>query len=202
MSTEFFITSLIVVLLPGTGVIYTISVGLLSGWRASVWAAAGCTIGIVPHLVASILGLAALLHMSSLAFQTIKFAGAAYLLYIAWTMWRETGGLNLQRKQGNQQYHQIAIKGVLINILNPKLSLFFLAFLPQFISPTEPSMPQMVLLGGVFMTLSLVLFILYGVFANAVRHYVIESPVTVRNTQRGFAVAFAALGLKLATAER
>ena len=92
-STEFLITSLVVVLIPGTGVIYTVSTGLFLGWRASVAAAFGCTAGITPHLSASILGLSAILHMSALAFQAVKFAGAAYLLYLAWAMWRETGSL-------------------------------------------------------------------------------------------------------------
>ena len=130
ISSEFLLTSLVVVLIPGTGVIYTISNGIFLGWRASIAAAIGCTAGIIPHLLASILGLSAILHMSAVAFQVIKLVGALYLLYLAWGMWRETGALKFDSSCSNMRYRQIITRGFLINILNPKLSVFFLAFLP------------------------------------------------------------------------
>ncbi len=202
-STEFIITSLIVVLIPGTGVIYTISTGLFSGWRASIAASIGCTLGIIPHLLASILGLAAILHMSAIAFQVMKFIGVAYLFYLAWTMWRQTGALNIDGNESNHRLKDIALKGILINILNPKLSLFFLAFLPQFIpSQTVSPMPDMLLLSAIFMLMTLLVFIVYGLFANSVRAHVVNSPKIVARTQRSFAVIFAMLGAKLAMAER
>ena len=202
MSAEFFVTSLIVVLLPGTGVIYTISTGLLRGGRASLFAAFGCTLGIVPHMAASILGLAAILHASALAFQIVKFAGVAYLLYMAWSMWKETGGLSLA--DGAPALKPIATmaRGFLINILNPKLSLFFLAFLPQFIDPHGGLViVQMFELSGVFMTMTLLVFIGYGLLADLVRQHVVGSLRVQRFLQRSFAVTFAALGLRLAVAE-
>lgn len=203
MSTEFIVTSLIVVLLPGTGVIYTISTGLLLGWRASIFAALGCTMGIVPHLLASILGLASILHMSAIAFQLIKFVGVLYLFYLAWSMWKETGTLRIEGDNTNKGAWAISIKGFLINILNPKLSLFFLAFLPQFVpSNVESAMLNMLLLSVVFMAMTLFVFILYGLFANSVRSYVVHSPGIIKMTQRGFAIIFAMLGAKLAMAER
>ena len=134
-STEFLITSLVVVLVPGTGVIYTVSTGLFLGRRASIAAACGCTAGIIPHLTASILGLSAILHMSAVAFQLIKYAGAIYLLYLAWSMWRETGALRFNSPAAKNSVRQIALRGFLLNILNPKLSIFFLAFLPLFVAP-------------------------------------------------------------------
>lgn len=137
MSTEFLITSLVVVLAPGTGVIYTVSTGIFQGKRASIAAAFGCTTGIIPHLTASILGLSFILHMSALAFQVVKFLGVAYLMYLAWAMWRETGTLNIDSPKTTRGLMQIGIKGFLINILNPKLSIFFLAFLPLFITPNH-----------------------------------------------------------------
>jgi len=124
-STEFWLTSLVVVLVPGTGVIYTVSTGLALRWRSAITAAFGCTMGIIPHLTASILGLSAILHMSARAFQVIKYAGAIYLLYLAWIMWRETGGLNFDQSNVENGPVKIIIKGILINILNPKLTLFF-----------------------------------------------------------------------------
>jgi len=200
---EFIITSLIVVLIPGTGVIYTISTGLFLGWRASIFAALGCTAGIIPHLLASVLGLATIIHMSAIAFQVMKFIGVAYLFYLAWSMWKETGTLKLEGKNSNKDAWRIVIKGFLINILNPKLSLFFLAFLPQFLpSGTGSPVLNMLLLSIVFMGMTLFVFILYGLFANSVRDYIVHSPSIIKTTQRTFAVIFAILGAKLAMAER
>ncbi|MCK5581576.1 MAG: LysE family translocator [Candidatus Omnitrophica bacterium] len=203
LSTEFLITSLVVVLIPGTGVIYTISSGLFMGFRASVAAAIGCTLGITPHLLASILGLSAILHMSAIAFQLVKYAGTGYLLYLAWSMWRDTGSLNFDKPESKNNLIQIAIKGFLINILNPKLSIFFLAFLPLFVAPESSSpMIQMLILSAIFMLMTLCIFILYGASAHSVRSYVINSPKITLRLQKTFAVIFAALGAKLALTEQ
>ena len=202
-STEFILTSLVVVLIPGTGVIYTVSTGLFLGWRASVVAAFGCTTGIIPHLTASILGLSAILHMSALAFQAVKYAGVIYLLYLAWSMWRETGSLKVNSQDSTKSLRKIAVRGFLINILNPKLSIFFLAFLPLFVSPyTSSPMFQMFILSAAFMAMTLVIFILYGLSANYVRKYIVNSPKITTWLQRSFAAIFAALGVKLAMTEQ
>src|SRR6266436_3027170 len=132
MSIEFLVTSLIVVVSPGTGVLYTLATGLSRGSRASVVAAFGCTIGIVPHMAAAIMGLAALLHTSALAFQTFKYVGVAYLLYMAWNALRDGGALRVEREVAPRSAVQVTVTAILINILNPKLSIFFLAFQPQF----------------------------------------------------------------------
>jgi len=200
MNAEFLITSFVVVIVPGAGVIYTVSTGLFKGWQASIAAAFGCTFGIVPHLLVSILGLSAILHVSALAFSIVKYAGAAYLLYLAWAMWRETGGLQFNAAPQKKSMLHIGIKGILVNILNPKLSIFFLAFLPLFISPESSSpLAQMIGLSLIFMGMTLFIFVLYGIFAHSVRRYVVNSPTTVKWTQRSFAAIFAILGLKLAT---
>ena len=203
MSTEFLITALIVVLMPGTGVLYTLSHGLFRGARSSVVAAFGCTLGILPHLVATLLGLAALLHTSAVLFQAVKFAGVAYLLYLAWGMWRETGSLSVKAPDGAASTRRTILRGILINVLNPKLSLFFLAFLPQFV-PADAASPLLTMAGlsGVFMALTLVVFIGYGLGAAAVRVHVLERPEVTRWLQRSFAALFAAIGLRLALAER
>ncbi len=203
ITVEFLLTSLVVVLMPGTGVIYTLSNGLLSGRRAAMFAALGCTAGIVPHLIASALGLAAILHMSALVFQVVKVCGVAYLLYLAWGMWRDKGVLTLGEKSSSKSGWDTASKGFLINILNPKLSIFFLAFMPQFIAPNSIApMVQMLVLSLVFMALTFVVFIFYGLFANALRHRVIQSPHILRRLQRSFAAVFVFLSAKLATAEQ
>lgn len=203
ITLDFLATSLIVVLLPGTGVIYTVATGLTRGWRGSLFAAVGCTAGILPHLLAGILGLAALLHASALAFQIVKFAGVAYLLYLAWTMWNESGHVAFDGSASEHGALQIATRGFLINILNPKLSIFFLAFLPQFLPETSESpVANMLLLGGVFMIMTLVVFAGYGFAAHAVRTWLGGSPGAVRALQRSFAGVFALLGARLAVAER
>ena len=203
MSIEFLITSFIIVVSPGTGVLYTLATGLSRGSRASVIAAFGCTLGIVPHVAAAILGLAALLHTSAVAFQVFKYAGCAYLLYLAWNALRETGALHVEKEIDRRSAAQITVKAILINILNPKLSIFFLAFLPQFVRPGEPHLiSHMALLSAVFMLMTLVVFIVYGLFAASVRDRVISRPRVLTWMRRTFAGAFVVLGVKLAFAER
>ncbi|MEM7293561.1 MAG: LysE family translocator [Pseudomonadota bacterium] len=203
MTVEFFLTSFIVVLVPGTGVIYTLGVGLSSGWRASIFAATGCTLGILPHIAASIVGLAALLHVSAIAFQTVKILGVAYLLYMAWGILRDRGVLQISETAGNFSRLKIVSSGFLLNILNPKLSIFFLAFLPQFVSvDASNATAQMLGLAGIFMLMTFVVFVVYGAFASATRQFVVSRPQVMVWLRRGFAGAFCALGAKLALAER
>jgi threonine/homoserine/homoserine lactone efflux protein len=203
VSWEFLITSFIVVVSPGTGVVYTLATGLSRGSRASVVAAFGCTLGIVPHLAAAILGLAALLHTSALAFQIFKYLGVAYLLYMAWSTLREQGALKVEKDVGARSDLQVTVTAVLINILNPKLSIFFLAFLPQFISADEARpLASMLVLSAVFMLMTFVVFVGYGLFAASIRDHVISRPRVLTWMRRTFAGAFAALGAKLAFTER
>jgi threonine/homoserine/homoserine lactone efflux protein len=203
VSLEFLITSLIVVVAPGTGVLYTLATGLSRGSRASVFAAFGCTLGIVPHMAAAILGLAALLHASAVAFHTFKYVGVAYLLYMAWNTLRERGALKVERELGARSAAQVAVTGVLINILNPKLSIFFLAFLPQFISAHESQpLARMLELSAVFMLMTFVVFVGYGLFAASLRDRVISRPRVMTWMRRTFAGAFVVLGLRLALAGR
>ena len=203
MSFEYLLTSLIVVLLPGTGVIYTLAWGLGRGARAASWAALGCTFGIVPHIVASIVGLAALLHASALAFQIVKYLGVAYLLYMAWSVLRQSGPLQVAEEKSEPAVVRIVVNGFLLNILNPKLSLFFLAFLPQFVPATavNPTL-DMLLQALIFMALTFVVFIGYGLFAAATRSYLAAKPQAMTWLRRSFAGAFGLLGLRLAFADR
>ena len=203
MTFEFLITSLIVVASPGSGVLYTVAAGLSRGSRASVVAAFGCTVGIVPHIAAAILGLAALLHTSALAFQTFKYLGVAYLLYMSWTTLRERGALRVEKQIDGRSAVQLTVTAILINILNPKLSIFFLAFLPQFIATDEAyPLARMLELSGVFMAMTFAVFAVYGLFASSVRDRVITRPRVMAWLRRSFAAGFAALGAKLAFAER
>ncbi len=200
---EFLITSLIVVLIPGTGVVFTVSTGIIQGRRASVFAALGCTAGIVPHLLATVLGLAAVLHTSALAFQVLKYAGAAYLLYIAWATWRDTAEFAIDDTPSVRSPASLVVKAFLLNILNPKLTIFFLAFLPQFVEPNAASpLGQLLVLSGVFMAMTFAVFVVYGFLAHAFRRAVIESPRVQSWLRRGFSAAFAGLGANLALSDR
>jgi len=203
MSLEFLLTSLIVVISPGTGVLYTLAAGLSRGSRASVVAAFGCTLGIVPHMAAAVMGLAALLHTSAVAFHTLKYLGVAYLLYMAWNALKETGALRVEKQTGPRSSRQVIVSAILINILNPKLSIFFFAFLPQFVSADDSHpLPRMLELSAVFMVLTFVVFVGYGLFAAGIRTHVISRPRVLTWMRRTFAAAFVALGAKLALAER
>ena len=203
MSVEFLLTSLIVIVSPGTGVLYTLATGLSRGSRASVVAAFGCTIGIVPHMAAAIMGLAALLHTSALAFETFKYLGVAYLLYMAWNTLRERGTLRVEKEVGFRSSAQVTVTAILINILNPKLSIFFLAFLPQFVSADESNpLARMLLLSAVFMLMTFVVFVGYGLSAASIRDHVISRPRVLTWMRRTFAAAFVALGARLAFADR
>ncbi len=203
MSIEFLLTSLIVVASPGPGVLYTLAAGLSRGARASLVAAFGCTLGIVPHMAAAITGLAALLHTSALAFEVIKYLGVAYLLYMAWQTLKATGALSVQTDMPARSAGQVIVESVLINILNPKLSIFFFAFLPQFVRTDDPAaLPRMLELSLVFMAITFIIFAGYGFFAASVRNQVILRPRVLAWMRRSFAAAFVALGAKLALTER
>jgi len=203
MSADFLLTTLIVVISPGTGVLYTLAAGLSRGPCASIVAAFGCTLGIVPHMAAAILGLAALLHTSALAFQTLKYLGVAYLLYMAWNTLREHGALKVENNVQAKSGIQVIVEAILLNLLNPKLSIFFFAFLPQFVQADEVHpLPRMLLLSSIFMLVTFVVFVGYGLFASAVRRHIISRPRILAWMRRTFAAAFVALGVKLALAER
>jgi threonine/homoserine/homoserine lactone efflux protein len=203
MTPAFLVTSLIVIVSPGTGVLYTLAAALSRGPRASIAAAFGCTLGIVPHIAAAMLGLAAVLHTSALAFSALKWLGVIYLLYMAWQALRERGALKVEARLDARSSARLIVTGILINILNPKLSIFFLAFLPQFMTPDESHpLARMLQLSAAFMVMTFAVFVVYGLFAASVRDRIVSRPKAMTWLRRAFAGGFAALGLRLALAER
>ena len=202
ITPEFLITSLIVVLIPGTGVLYTVSTGLVQGRRASVYAALGCTAGILPHLAATVAGLAAIMHTRALAFQVLRYAGVAYLFYVAYATWRDASAFAVDGSVAKASATGLVLKAFLLNILNPKLTIFFLAFLPQFVEPhaSQPLL-QLLMLSAIFMAMTFVVFVVYGCVAHAFRKLVIESARVQRWLRLGFASAFAGLGARLALSD-
>ncbi|KMS68186.1 lysine transporter LysE [Streptomyces viridochromogenes] len=203
MNIAFLLTTLVVVATPGTGVVYTLAAGLSRGRRASVVAAVGCTLGIVPHMLATITGVAAVLHASATAFQILKYAGVAYLLYMAWATLKDRQALAVDEGAAPLSAGRVIMRGILINLLNPKLTIFFFAFLPQFVNPGEAhALPRMLALSGVFMLATFVVFAAYGILAASVRSHVTSRPRVMTWLRRGFAGAFVALGAKLAVTAR
>jgi threonine/homoserine/homoserine lactone efflux protein len=202
VTIAFLLTSLVIVAMPGPGAIYTIAAGLQRGRRASLIAALGCTLGIVPHVIAAITGLAAVLYASAVAFQTIKYAGVAYLLFLAWQSWRDKTPLEVPNTDAPPSAGRVISQAVLINLLNPKLTIFFFVFLPQFVHPNEPNALQhMLMLSGVFMILTLLVFAAYGIFAAALRRRVLGRPSLVTLIRRMFAGSYVALAGRLALPE-
>ncbi len=199
ITIQFLLTAFVVVLAPGTGVIYTLALGLGQGRRAALWAALGCTFGIVPHLAAATLGLAAVLHTSAVLFTVVKWAGVAYLLYLAWQSLKSGGALSVSATKTRDSGWTIARRGALINILNPKLSIFFLALLPPFLSG-NPALAtlEMTVMGLIFMGLTFAVFVLYGMFAAAARRWLLGSERVMAWLNRSFAAIFAALAGRLA----
>jgi threonine/homoserine/homoserine lactone efflux protein len=203
ISLEFLITSFLVVLAPGTGVVYTVSTGIVQGRKASIFAAIGCTAGIIPHLLATVLGLAAVMHTSALAFSILKYAGVAYLFYVAYATFKDKSAFVVDPSVAQTPAALLIRRAFLMNILNPKLTIFFLAFLPQFVNPVEyAQMAHLLVLSAVFMLMTFVVFVAYGFLAHAFRLLVIESTTAQSMLRYGFSAAFAGLGAKLAATEK
>nr|WP_319485262.1 LysE family translocator [uncultured Cohaesibacter sp.] len=207
MSIEFFITSLFIVITPGTGMIYTLLITLRRGLRLGLLAALGGTLSILSHMTAAALGVAALLHASAMAFQLVKFAGVAYLLFMAYRMMKDREQFDPDQLKSDEPHKKTAFgvmrDGILLNLLNPKLSIFFLAFLPQFIDiNTTSPLGDMVALSAVFMAMTFVVFALVAAAAASVRDKLLSQPQVMTWLKRGFAATFVALGAKLALTQR
>lgn len=202
MRADFLVSALIVVITPGIGVLFTLSAAISRGSRAATVAALGCTLGILPHALAAIVGLAAVLNASALAFQTLKYLGVGYLLYLAWTTIRERGGLTIDSTP-SRSTREVIRSAILVNLFNPKLTLFFFAFLPQFINPRDQHpTAALTMLSAVFMLLTFAVFLAYGLLAATVRDEILARPKVLAWIRRSFALAFVGLAGKLALAER
>ena len=203
MSVAFLITSLVIVVTPGPGVLFTLGAGISRGARAAVLAAFACTLGIVPHMIAAVTGLAAIMHASAVAFSIIKLLGVAYLLYLAWKTFRDKSVFEVQAGPGKVSPWRVIVSGVLVNTLNPKLTIFFFAFLPQFVPASTPhATAHMLLLSAVFMAMTFVVFAAYGAIAGVLRDRVLSRPRLVDRIRKTFAASFALLGARLAVESR
>lgn len=204
MTFEYFLTCMVIILIPGTGMIYSIAMAIGGGWRAGIVAAFASTMGIVPHLIAAITGLAVLMHTSAVAFQFVKIAGVAYLLYLAWQTLRSSGPIQIDDTPKEvPSVAKIIGAGIAINSLNPKLSIFFLAFLPQFVDTTATNNTiEMLGLGAIFMALTFLVFVIFAVLAFSIRKLLTSSPRFMNWFRRTVAISFGLLAARLAVSEQ
>jgi threonine/homoserine/homoserine lactone efflux protein len=207
MSVEFLLTSLVVVLIPGTGVVYTVSSSIGGGWRRGLFAAIGCTLGIVPHMLAAMLGLSAIMQAGSVVFEAVRWAGVAYLIFMGVSMIREGGTLQLDDHDDRcfsiGSMGVVVRRAILLNLLNPKLTMFFFAFLPQFLD-TPPGLldARLIGLGGIFMLMTLAVFAVYAYASAAIRDRVLGAPVIRRWLQRSLGTLLIGFAARLAVTDR
>ena len=203
MTVTFLLTSFVICATPGTGAIFSLGAGLSRGPRAALLAAFACTLGTVPHMVAALTGLAALLHASGVAFAAIKYLGVAYLIYLAWATWRDKGALAIDGNQAPRPARQVIFTAITINLLNPKLTIFFFAFLPQFVPATDPnSLQHMLGLSMVFVVMTFLVFAVYGLLAAATRERFLRDPRLLTRLRKAFAASFLVLSGRLALESR
>jgi threonine/homoserine/homoserine lactone efflux protein len=204
VSIEFLLTSLVVVLIPGTGVVYTVSSSIGGGQRRGLIAAVGCTLGIVPHMVAAMLGLSGIMQAGSVVFEAVRWAGVAYLVFMGFSMIRDAGTLPLDDGDTpGDSAGKVVWRGVLLNVLNPKLTLFFFAFLPQFLDASPGLLDvRLIELGGIFMLMTLAVFAVYAIASAAIRDLVLAAPVARRWIERTFGAILIGFAAKLAFTDR
>jgi len=205
VSAEFLLTSLVVVLVPGTGVVYTVSSAMAGGWHRGVLAAVGCTLGIVPHVVAAMLGLSGVMQAGAVAFEAVRWLGVAYLMVMGISMIRDGGALRLDgdRQRPGDPAAPVVRRGIVVNLLNPKLTAFFFAFLPQFLdSPPELLDPRLAGLAAVFMVMTLAVFVVYAGASASVRERVLGAPAVMRWLQRSLGVLVVGFAARLAATDR
>jgi threonine/homoserine/homoserine lactone efflux protein len=204
---EFLVTSLVVVVIPGTGVVYTVSSSIAGGWRRGLFAAIGCTFGIVPHLGAAMLGLSGVMQAGATAFEAVRWAGVAYLVLMGMSMIRNGGSLRLDDggsgRPPTDSMSAVVRRGILVNLLNPKLTVFFFAFLPQFLDHRPDLLDtRLVGLSAIFMLMTLAVFAAYAKASAAVRDQVLGAPTVLRWVQRSLGVLLIGFAARLATSDR
>lgn len=205
ISVEFLLTSLVVAVVPGTGVVYTVSSSIGGGWRHGFFAAIGCTSGVVPHVLAAMLGLSGVMQAGALAFEAVRWVGVAYLVFMGVSMIRDGGALQLDQDQSasTDPMGLVVRRGILLNLLNPKLTVFFMAFLPQFLD-TPPGLldPRLIGLGAVFMLVTLAVFVVYAWASAAVRERVLGAPAVLRWVERTLGTLVIGFAARLAVTDR
>jgi len=189
--------------LPGPDIIFVLTQSISQGKIAGIATASGLCTGVLVHTTAAALGVSAIVYQSALAFTVLKYVGAAYLLYLAWQALREGDRVLSSGPVQISDVPALYKRGIFMNVLNPKVALFFLAFLPQFVNLEAGSVPtQMILLGIVFMVQAWLIFSVISVFAGTIGNKVLERPGIGKYIKWGKAGIFTAIGVQLAVSHR
>ncbi len=194
--------AVLLTLMPGPDNIFVLAQSIAKGKKAGVSTALGLCTGLIVHITAATVGISAVIYQSAIAFNIVKYAGAAYLLWLAYKSFREkSDGLNLQA-EGSLNYRSLYKKGVIMNLLNPKVSLFFLAFLPQFIDYKDKVSEQMLIYGFIFLIQALLIFALISIFAEKAGQLLRKSPSLANKMNKLQGSLFALIGLNIAFSQK
>ncbi len=196
--------AIILTIMPGPDNLFVLAQSITQDKKAGIATSLGLCTGLLVHISAAVLGISAIIYQSTIIFSIVKFAGAAYLLYLAWQSFRAKGDPPFTLQQQNTQaYIKLYKKGILMNILNPKVSLFFLALLPQFVNPSQGHVAfQMLILGIVFLIQALVLFSLFSIFAGKVRQVIIGKPAIAKRLNTIQGILFTFIGIQIAISKQ
>lgn len=199
----FVFAAMLLTLMPGPDILFVLAQSMTQGKKAGVMTALGLCTGITVHTLAAALGISAIFYHSTTAFQIVKYAGAIYLLYLAWQAFKERKEGIGEQASVTLNYSALYKKGILMNILNPKVSLFFLAFLPQFVTPSAGQVPlQMIILGILFMLQAIVVFTVISFLAGMIANKLLKNPKVATYINWSKIVLFTGLGLRLALTEK
>ncbi len=203
VAISFFATAVLLAYAPGPDIVFVLAQSAVYGAKAGLATTCGLMTGLCVHTALVTAGVAALIQASPTAFLLLKAAGALYLLYLAWLSWR-AGAMRADGvKPAFPGCLALYRRGIFMNVTNPKVSIFFLAFLPQFVRPgAGDELAQLLGLSATFMLMTFVIFAIYGLLAHAFRKAVVESQQVQAWLRRGFAASFAGLGANLALADR
>lgn len=195
--------AIVLTIMPGPDNVFTLTQSIAKGRNAGIFTTLGLCTGLLVHIFAATFGLAAIIYQSSLAFAVIKYAGAAYLLFLAYKSFRAKDMSFELKSSDTLNYKSLYKKGVIMNVLNPKISLFFLAFLPQFVNQESGNVSvQMLVLGVVFLMQTLVLFILISIFAGKVGSFLRRNPSFSKKINYIQGSLFTLIGLKIAFTQK
>ena len=195
--------AIMLTLMPGPDNLFVLAQSITQDKKAGIVTSLGLCTGLFVHISAAVLGISAIIYQSTIIFSIVKFAGAAYLLYLAWQSFRAKGDPFTLQQQNAQAYVELYKKGILMNILNPKVSLFFLALLPQFVHPSQGHIAwQMLILGIVFLVQAFILFSLFSIFAGKARQVVIGKPAIAKRLNIVQGILFTFIGMKIALSKQ
>lgn len=190
--------SLLLIIAPGPDNIFVMAQSISYGKKEGIATALGLCSGVTIHTLAASIGLSAILYQSNIAFSILKYLGAFYLLYLAYQAFRSSNEVGEFAKPKKQTLPALYRRGFLMNVLNPKVSLFFLAFLPQFIEKNGISVPlQMIVLGLTFMILTLIVFSIIAIFAGSLGEKLLQNEKSSRIINLSQGAIFTGIGLKL-----